>query len=229
MGSELRDLGAHQERRRQLIEKLRQAGVRDLTVLYAFDRVPRHLFVPDWFEARAYADEALPLGHGQTISRPSTHALFLQSLELKGDERVLEIGTGSGFQTALLATLCRQVFSIERVPELAAAARSRIEALGFSNVAIRAGDGTYGWRRYAPYEAILVTAGARDIPQPLVQQLATGGQLLIPLGEREAQKLHRIVRTEDGSVEDAVIADVKFVALHGLGGLEDAGEGEPKW
>ncbi len=229
MGSELRDLGAHQERRRQLIEKLRQAGVRDLTVLYAFDRVPRHLFVPDWFEARAYADEALPLGHGQTISRPSTHALFLQSLGLKGDERVLEIGTGSGFQTALLATLCRQVFSIERVPELAAAARSRIEALGFSNVAIRAGDGTYGWRRYAPYEAILVAAGARDIPQPLVQQLATGGQLLIPLGEREAQKLHRIVRTEDGSVEDAVIADVRFVALHGLGGLEGAGEGEPKW
>ena len=229
MGSELRDLAAQQERRRQLIEKLRQAGVRDLAVLYAFDRGPRHLFVPDVFEARAYADEALPLGHGQTISRPSTHALFLQSLALKGEERVLEIGTGSGFQTALLATLCRQVFSIERVPELAAAARSRIEALGFSNVAIRAGDGTYGWRRYAPYDAILVGAGAREIPQPLVQQLATGGQLLIPLGEREAQKLHRIVRTENGSVEDAVIADVKFVALHGLGGLEDAGGEESKW
>jgi protein-L-isoaspartate(D-aspartate) O-methyltransferase len=229
VGSELRDLGAQQERRRQLIERLRQAGVRDLAVLYAFDRVPRHLFVPDVFEARAYTDEALPLGHGQTISRPSTHALFLQKLALKGDERVLEIGTGSGFQTALLATLCRQVFSIERVPELAAAARTRIEALGFCNVAIRAGDGTYGWRRYAPYDAILVAAGAREIPQPLVQQLATGGQLLIPLGEREAQKLHRIIRSEDGSVDDEVIAEVRFVALYGLGGLEGGGEGESEW
>jgi protein-L-isoaspartate(D-aspartate) O-methyltransferase len=210
-----------------LIERLRQAGVRDLAVLYAFDRVPRHLFVPDVFEARAYADEALPLGHGQTISRPSTHALFLQQLELNGDERVLEIGTGSGFQTALLATLCQQVFSIERVPQLAAAARTRIESLGFDNVAIRAGDGTYGWRRYAPYDAILVGAGARETPQPLVEQLAVGGQLLIPLGEREAQRLHRIVRTEDGSVADDVIADVRFVALYGLGGLED--EGGSNW
>lgn len=229
MGSEPRDLGAHQERRRQLIEKLRQAGVKDLAVLYAFDRVPRHLFVPEVFEARAYADEALPLGHGQTISRPSTHALFLQSLALRGDERVLEIGTGSGFQTALLASLCQQVFSIERVPELARAARTRIEALGFSNVAVRAGDGTYGWRRYAPYDAILVAAGARDIPEPLVQQLAGGGQLLIPLGERAGQKLHRIIRAEDGSVEDSVIADVRFVALHGLGGLEDSEEDESQW
>jgi len=229
VGSKPRDLGAHQERRRQLIEKIRLAGVRDLAVLNAFDRVPRHLFVPEVFEARAYADEALPLGHGQTISRPSTHALFLQSLGLAGGERVLEIGTGSGFQTALLAALCRQVFSIERIPELASAARARIEGLGFSNVAVRAGDGTYGWRRYAPYDAILVAAGARDIPDPLVQQLADGGQLLIPLGARSGQKLHRIVRTDDGSVKDDVIADVRFVALHGLGGLEDTGEEESQW
>ncbi|MGD8867349.1 MAG: protein-L-isoaspartate(D-aspartate) O-methyltransferase [Gemmatimonadales bacterium] len=229
MGPEPRDLGAQRERRRQLIEKLRQAGVRDLAVLHAFDRVPRHLFVPDVFEARAYADEALPLGHGQTISRPSTHALFLQSLGLQGDERVLEIGTGSGFQTALLAVLCRQVFSIERLPQLAAAARARIEALGFSNVAVRAGDGTYGWRRYSPYDAILVGAGAREIPDPLIEQLAAGGQLLIPLGERSAQKLHRIVRTKQGSVEDAVIADVRFVALYGLGGLENSEEGKSPW
>ncbi len=227
MGSKLRDLGAHQERRRQLIERLRQAGVRDLAVLYAFDRVPRHFFVPEVFEARAYSDEALPLGHGQTISRPSTHALFLQNLGLQGTERVLEIGTGSGFQTALLATLCGQVFSIERVAELAAAARARIEALGFDNVAVRAGDGTYGWRRYAPYDAILVGAGARKTPEPLIEQLAIGGQLLIPLGEREVQKLHRIVRNEDGSVEDNVIADVRFVALYGIGGLNE--EGETKW
>ncbi len=220
MGSEPRDLSSQRERRRQLIERLSEFGVRDLAVLHAFDRVPRHLFVPEVFEARAYADEALPLGHGQTISRPTTHALYLETLQLAGDERVLEIGTGSGFQTALLATLCRQVFSIERVPELAASARARIEALGLSNVAIRAGDGSYGWRKYAPFDAILVTAGAREVPQPLVEQLRLGGQLLIPIGDRESQELHRYVRKGEGSLEDEVIAHVKFVALHGLGGLE---------
>ncbi|MEE9133674.1 MAG: protein-L-isoaspartate(D-aspartate) O-methyltransferase [Gemmatimonadota bacterium] len=224
MPSRPRDLGAHQERRRSLIERLREAGVRDLALLHAFDRVPRHLFVPEVFEARAYSDEALPLGHGQTISRPSTHALYLQTLELKGDERVLEIGTGSGYQTALLATLCQQVFSIERVPKLAAAARARVEGLGFTNVVIRASDGTYGWRKYSPFDAILVAAGAREIPKPLVEQLRVGGQLLIPIGDSDSQELHRIVRTGEESLEDEVIAQVTFVALHGLGGLEAADE-----
>jgi len=220
VGSKSRDLNLHQERRRRLIEQLRESGIRDLAVLHAFDRVPRHLFVPEVFAARAYADEALPLGYGQTISRPSTHALYLQALRLEGGERLLEIGTGSGFQTALLATLCRQVFSIERVAELAARARACIEALGFTNVIIRAGDGTYGWRRYSPFDAILVTAGAREIPSPLLKQLRIGGQMLIPIGDRQAQELHRIVRTGEEKMEDEVIAQVRFVALHGLGGLE---------
>lgn len=220
MGSEPRDLASHRERRRRLIERLRELGVRDLAVLQAFDAVPRHLFVPQAFEARAYADEALPIGAGQTVSRPSTHALYLQALALKGDERVLEIGTGSGFQTALLATLCRQVFSIERVHELAAAARARIEALGFTNVAIRSGDGSYGWRKYAPFDAILVTAAAREAPAPLVEQLRVGGRLLIPIGEERAQRLHRVVRTGESTVEDEVIADVRFVPMRGLGGFE---------
>lgn len=229
MGIEPRDLSRHQERRRQLIEHLRASGIRDLTVLHAFDKVPRHLFVPTVFEARAYADEALPLGHGQTISRPSTHALYLQALKLEGDERLLEIGTGSGFQTALLATLCRQVFSIERVAELAAAARARIEALGFTNVVIRAGDGSYGWRRYSPYDAILVTAGAKEVPSPLLRQLRVGGQLLIPIGDRQSQELHRIVRSGEEKMEDEVIAQVRFVALHGPGGLEAQDEQVWKW
>jgi protein-L-isoaspartate(D-aspartate) O-methyltransferase len=220
MAARLRDLAAQQEQRRQLVERLRAAGTRDLTVLQAFDQVPRHLFVPEVFESRAYADEALPLSHGQTISRPSTHALYLEALQLEGDERLLEIGTGSGYQTALLATLCQQVFSIERIPELAAAARARIEALGFTNVVIRAGDGTYGWRRYSPFDAILVTAGAREVPKPLVEQLHVGGRLLIPLGDRDTQQLHRIVRRDDQTSDDEVIAQVKFVRLHGLGGLE---------
>lgn len=215
-----RDLGSQREGRRRLIEHLRAAGVRDLAVLHAFDRVPRHLFVPAHFEARAYADEALPLGHGQTISRPTTHALYLESLQLVGEERVLEIGTGSGFQTALLATLCEQVFSIERVPELAATARARIEALGFTNVAVRAGDGSYGWRKYAPYDAILVSAGTRDVPRPLIEQLGPGGQLLIPLGDERHQELHRIVKKGEASITDDVIAKVQFVALRGADGLE---------
>ncbi len=219
MSHKPRDLATQQERRRQLIEKLRAAGVSDLAVLHAFDQVPRHLFVPQVFEARAYADEALPLGHGQTISRPSTHALFLQSLGLTGDERILEIGTGSGYQTALLATLGQQVFSIERVAELAQSARARIEALGFTNVVIRASDGSYGWRSYSPFDAILVAAAAAEIPKPLIEQLNIGGQMLIPIGDADSQELHKVVRHDAESIEDDVIADVRFVALHGLGGL----------
>jgi protein-L-isoaspartate(D-aspartate) O-methyltransferase len=203
----------HEDRRRKLIENLRQGGITDLAVLQAFDQVPRHQFVPERFAARAYADEALPLGHGQSISRPSTHALYLQALDLDGGERVLEVGTGSGFQTALLAQVCEQVFSIELIPKLAAEARARIEALGITNVAVRAGDGSYGWRRYSPYDAILVTAGAREMPQPLIEQLLPGGTLLIPIGEDETQALHRVVVGEDGDVQDEVIGHVRFVAF----------------
>lgn len=220
MGPGPRDLRVHQERRRRLIEALREAGVADLAVLHAFDHIPRHLFVPERFEARAYMDEALPLGHGQTISRPSTHALYLQALELTGEERLLEIGTGSGYQTAMLATLCSQVFSIERVPELASGARARIEALGITNVAIRVGDGSYGWRKYAPYDAILVTAAASEVPRLLIEQLRDGGSLIIPLGDEQSQRLHRIHKLGTDDVEDEVLADVRFVGLRGPGGFD---------
>lgn len=206
--------GLHHEQRRQLIEHLQASGVDDLTLLHAFDQVPRHLFVPELFQARAYADEALPIGHGQTISRPSTHALYLKALALRGPERVLEIGTGSGFQTALLATLAERVYSIERIPELARAARTRIEELGFTNVLIRSGDGSYGWRRYAPFDAILVTAGAPGVPPPLIDQLSEGGRMLIPLGNSEEQELHVITRRA-GRTTDEMIARVRFVELKG--------------
>lgn len=215
MGTDPAELSVQRERRRGLIEHLRERGIQDLAVLHAFDRVHRHLFVPDLFVAKAYEDQALPLGHGQTISRPSTHALCLAALGLRGDERVLEIGTGSGFQTALLATLCRQVFSIERVPELALAARDRIEKLGFTNILIRAGDGSFGWRTYAPYDVIVVAAGAAEVPQPLLEQLADGGRLLIPIGEARSQRLHKITRIGHDELEDQVLADVSFVELRG--------------
>ncbi|MGD2154522.1 MAG: protein-L-isoaspartate(D-aspartate) O-methyltransferase [Gemmatimonadales bacterium] len=224
MPSGQRETSAHQELRRRLVEQLRGAGIRDLAVLHAFDQVPRHLFVPERFQARAYADEAFPLEHGQTISKPSTHALYLQTLNLQGDERVLEIGTGSGYQTALLAMLVEHVYSIERVPKLAEAARARIEALGFTNVAVRASDGTYGWRAYSPYDAILVTAGAQEVPKPLLEQLRPGGRMLIPIGDRESQQLHRIVKAADGAIADEVIGRVRFVPLHGLGGQKEEDE-----
>lgn len=229
MGSETRDLDAGRERRLRLIERLRNGGITDLAVLQAFDQIPRHLFVPERFAARAYADEALPLAHGQTISRPSTHALYLQALRLSGKERVLEVGTGSGFQTALLAALCEQVFSIERVPELAAQARARIEGLGITNVAVRAGDGSYGWRKYSPFDAILVTAGAARVPEPLVEQLLPGGVLLIPIGDDETQRLHRIVRTVEGELQDEVIAEVRFVAFRESDGYEGRAEEVTGW
>jgi protein-L-isoaspartate(D-aspartate) O-methyltransferase len=218
---EYREASAHQELRRRLVEQLRGTGVKDLAVLHAFDQVPRHLFVPERFRARAYADEAFPLGHGQTISKPSTHALYLQTLELQGDERVLEIGTGSGYQTALLAMLAEHVYSIERVPKLAEAARAKIESLGITNVAVRSSDGTYGWRAYSPFDAILVTAGASQVPEPLLEQLRPGGRMLIPIGDSESQQLHRIVKTAEGALEDEVIAQVRFVPLRGLGGQDE--------
>jgi protein-L-isoaspartate(D-aspartate) O-methyltransferase len=222
-----RDLAAHQERRRRLIEQLREGGITDLALLHAFDQVPRHFFVPERFEARAYADEALPLGKGQSISRPSTHALYLQALDLGGRERVLEVGTGSGFQTALLAHMCEQIFSVELIPELAAEARSKIEALGITNVAIRAGDGSYGWRSYSPFDAILVTAGAREVPPLLIEQLKPGGKLLIPIVEDDSQALHRIVKFDDGSIDDEVIARVRFVEFQDLN--NSSGEEVERW
>ncbi len=218
MGFEFRGVDRFRDRRTKLIERLRSAGIQDLAVLHAFDQVPRHLFVPEYFLARAYNDEALPIGQGQTISRPSTHALYLEALELRGGERVLEIGTGSGFQTALLSHLATQVFSIDHVPELALAARAKIEALGISNVAVRAGDGTFGWRRYAPFDAILVTACAAEIPGSLIDQLARGGRMLVPIGTDRSQDLHKLVKTRAGDVVDKIIAHVSFVAMRGAGG-----------
>src|SRR6476660_9657092 len=150
---------------------------------------PRHLFVPTGLRHKAYEDSPLPIGSGQTISQPSIHAKYLELLKLTGKERVLEIGTGSGYQTVLLARLVAQVFSIERIPALMQMARDAIQREGVRNVSLLLGDGTVGWREYAPYDAILVGAGAPSVPQPLLEQLAEGGRLLVPVGDRTEQKL----------------------------------------
>lgn len=203
--------------RRRLVETLQQGGIRDLSVLRAFDLTPRHLFVPTGMHHRAYEDSALPIGNGQTISQPSTHARYLELLALTGTEKVLEIGTGSGYQTVLLSHLASQVFSIERVGALMDRAREAIRAAGARNVSLLVGDGTIGWREYSPFDAILVTAGSPSIPTPLVEQLADGGRLLIPLGDREEQTLTLITR-RGTELERRDIAPARFVPLVGLFG-----------
>ncbi|MFN2397134.1 MAG: protein-L-isoaspartate(D-aspartate) O-methyltransferase [Gemmatimonadaceae bacterium] len=203
--------------RRRLVEKLQDGGVSDLSVLRAFDLTPRHVFVPTGMQHRAYEDSALPIGNGQTISQPSTHARYLALLQLTGSERVLEIGTGSGYQTVLLAHLADQVFTIERVGALVNRAREAIRRSGVSNVSILSGDGTIGWREYAPYAGILVTAGAPEVPQPLLEQLAEGGRMLIPLGGREEQTLTLLTR-RGHEVDRRDIGRARFVPLIGLYG-----------
>ncbi len=205
--------------RRRLVELLRDRGISDLAVLRAFDLTPRHLFVPSGIRHRAYEDNALPIGNGQTISQPSMHARYLELLQLKGTERVLEIGTGSGYQTVLLSHLAGQVFSIERVLSLLESAQAAIRAAGARNVSLLGGDGTLGWREYAPYDAILVTAGSPDIPEPLLRQLAEGGRLLAPVGERDAQVLTLVIRRGD-TFERRAISPARFVPLIGRHGWE---------
>jgi protein-L-isoaspartate(D-aspartate) O-methyltransferase len=200
--------------RGQLVEVLQRKGVRDLSVLRAIRLVPRHLFVPESVRHRAYDDTALPIGSGQTISQPFVQARYLELIGLTGQEKVLEIGTGSGYQTALLGLLASMVFSVERVPPLAQSARTALAASGTRNVTVLVGDGTLGWRPFAPYDAILVSAASPDIPAPLVEQLAPGGRMVIPLGDRDAQTLTLVERAGD-SVRTSTIGDVRFVPLVG--------------
>lgn len=203
--------------RERLVETLRQRGIRDLAVLRAFEATPRHLFVPSGIRHRAYEDAALPIGNGQTISQPYVHARYLEILELKGKERVLEIGTGSGYQTVLLAHLVSQVFSIERIQGLFQQAREAIAACEARNVAMLMGDGTVGWREYAPYDAILVSAGAPSVPQPLLDQLAEGGRMLIPIGGADEQRLIMADR-KNGRINMRDVEPVRFVPLVGSHG-----------
>jgi protein-L-isoaspartate(D-aspartate) O-methyltransferase len=203
--------------RRRLIETLQENGISDLSVLRAFELTPRHLFVPSGIRHRAYEDRALPIGSGQTISQPSVHARYLQSLKLTGQENVLEVGTGSGYQTVLLSHLAARVFSIERVPELLERAREVIAECGVGNVSLMLGDGTLGWRQHAPYDAILVSAAAPDVPRPLLEQLADGGRMIVPLGDMDEQMLVMVTRRGD-IFERRDIAPVRFVPLWGTHG-----------
>jgi protein-L-isoaspartate(D-aspartate) O-methyltransferase len=203
--------------RRRLLDTLRERGITDLSVLRAVDLTPRHLFVPQAILHRAYEDSALPIGSGQTISQPSVHARYLSELRLTGHERALEIGTGSGYQTVLLSHLVEQVFSIERVRELLDRAREVIRRVDARNISLLLGDGTFGWREYAPYDVILVSAAAPDVPRPLFEQLAEGGRILVPLGGREDQMLTVATRRGD-TLQRRDITPVRFVPLVGAYG-----------
>ncbi|MEO8622423.1 MAG: protein-L-isoaspartate(D-aspartate) O-methyltransferase [bacterium] len=211
--------GAMGGARRRLVELLREKGIHDMAVLRAFDLTPRHHFVPTGVRHRAYEDAPLQIGSGQTISQPSIHARYLEILALKGHERVLEVGTGSGYQTVLLSHLVAQVFTIERISALYTSAREAINKAGATNVSMLLGDGTVGWREYSPYDAILVSAGGPSIPPALVEQLADGGRMLIPVGSKDEQTLKLVTRRGTG-VETKDIAPVRFVPLFGTQGWE---------
>jgi protein-L-isoaspartate(D-aspartate) O-methyltransferase len=204
-------------RQKMLDSQIRARDVRDARVLEAIRKVPRHLFVEEALRDRAYLDKALPIGEKQTISQPYMVAAMSEALELKGRDRVLEIGTGSGYQTAVLAELAESVFSVERIGSFVPLARSRLESLGYYNVLIKVGDGTIGWSEHAPYDAILVTAGAPQVPRPLLDQLKLGGRLVMPLGPEDAQMLIRVRRDEDGFHEEA-LGECRFVKLIGRHG-----------
>ena len=203
--------------RRRLVEALQEKGIKDLALLRAIDQVPRHLFVPPTVRHRAYEDSALPIGSGQTISQPYVHARAIEQLMLTGRERVLEIGTGSAYQTALIASLAEQVFSVERFAALLDKARGILAQAQVRNVSLSLGDGTLGWREYAPYDAIVVSAGAPSIPPALESQLADGGRLLIPIGDKAEQML-TLFRKNGNQLERRDIVPVRFVPLIGAGG-----------
>ena len=208
--------------RRALIGRMQERGIRDLNVLRAFDLIHRHEFIPESVRHRAYEDAAVPIGHGQTASQPSLQALYMQVLDLKQGDKVLEVGTGCGFQTAVLAQLVDRVYSVERIRDLAVRAREKLDELRISNVAILVGDGTIGWSRYAPYDAILVAAGGPEVPRPLMEQLAEGGRMLIPVGGRDMQHLVLVERSGD-QFSRREVTECTFVPL--LGRFGWAGEG----
>jgi protein-L-isoaspartate(D-aspartate) O-methyltransferase len=207
--------------RLRMVERLRDYyKIADERVLAVMEQLPRHLFVPEALRSQAYNDNALPISAGQTISQPYIVARMTELLELEGDEKVLEIGTGSGYQTAVLASLARKVFGIERLPNLAADAEQRLAALGIRNVAIKVADGTAGWDTYRPYDVILVAAGGPEIPEPLVEQLKIGGRLVVPVGEdQRRQNLMRVTRT-DGSYRTEDFGPCAFVPLIGEHGWD---------
>lgn len=216
-----KDSPAFARERAEMVEWLRKHHrIRDERVLAAMAKIPRHLFVPEPMHWHSYGDHALPIDFGQTISQPYIVARETELLEVTKQDRVLEIGAGSGYQTAVLAAVAGQVFALERIPELARRAQTLLRELGINNAMIKCFDGTYGWNEFAPYRGILVAAGSPEIPRPLVDQLAIGGHLVIPIGTEKDQRLIRVTRTETGTKTEDFGA-CQFVKLIGKYGWEN--------
>ncbi|MBN1141501.1 MAG: protein-L-isoaspartate(D-aspartate) O-methyltransferase [Deltaproteobacteria bacterium] len=208
--------------RRNMVERqLKARGISDPRVLEAMLRLPRHLFVEEALRSQAYSDFPLPIGEGQTISQPYIVALMTEALQLTGGEKVLEIGTGSGYQAAVLSCLAAQVFSIERNSALARKARSVLDANGFGNISVRVGDGSLGWEAEAPFDAIMVTAGAPAVVEEIKRQLGLGGRLVMPVGSFREQVLKRIVRRGDTDFQETNLTACRFVPLRGRHGWQD--------
>jgi protein-L-isoaspartate(D-aspartate) O-methyltransferase len=201
--------------RRKLIEDIRGRGIDDLETLQMFDRVPRHLFLPEGVWPRAYEDAPIPIGFGQTASQPSLQAYYLSLLKPTPADKVLEIGTGSGYLTALLAFMADRVYSVERVRELSQRARRALDTIAVKNVALLVGDGTIGWRKYQPFDVVVVSAASPSIPSALVDQLADRGRMLIPVGSRDAQELVLVRKTGFVVTQEVVRGECTFVPLLG--------------
>ncbi len=204
--------------------QLRARGIADQRVLKAMEKIPRHLFVDEGLAEQAYNDNPLPIDRQQTISQPYIVALMSEAMGLTGKEKVLEIGSGSGYQTAILAELAERVFTIERIAALATKARKVLESLNYYNVAVRVGDGTYGWREESPFSAIMVTAGAPRIPKLLIEQLVVGGRLVIPVGNRSSQVLLKLTRLspDPGDIKQEDLGGCRFVDLIGEYGWDNS-------
>lgn len=207
-------------KKRMVQEQLIPRGIKNLKVLSVLSRIERHKFIQENLKNNAYADFPLPIGEGQTISQPYIVALMTEGLDLSGNEKVLEIGTGSGYQTAILAELSREVYSIERFETLAQRAQSLLIELGYKNIKIKVGDGTLGWQEEAPFDRIIITASSPKIPEPLVEQLADNGKLILPLGENLSQVL-TLVEKKEGRLKSSDICGCVFVPLVGKYGWSD--------
>lgn len=218
-------MNAERSQQRLLAGQLEAQGITDRRVLAAMRAVPRHLFVESALADRAYDDRALPIGERQTISQPSMVALMTQALELTGTERVLEIGTGSGYQAAILSHLASRVYSVERIKALADRAREVLDRLKRFTVVVKVFDGTFGWPEEAPFDAVIVTAGAPAVPHPLIDQLAEGGRLVVPVGDRDGQQLIKVVKRR-GAVQSSVLTECAFVPLIGAHGWAPDASGQ---